>query len=84
MEANKDSNMGSNMESSRESNMESNKVSNRDFNKGSNKESITSWMQAQRQTLEHMFSDHECLVSFKCLVLFEICNTISFPRGDPK
>ena len=64
MEANKDSNIGSNRESSRESNKES----NRDFNKGSNKESITSWMQAQRQTLEHMFSDHECLVSFKCLV----------------
>ena len=72
MEANKDSNMGSNRESNRdfnkESNMESNKESSRDFNKGSNKESITSWMQAQRQTLEHMFSDHKCLVRFKCLV----------------
>ena len=51
-----------------EANKESNMGSNRDFNKGSNKESITSWMQAQRQTLEHMFSDHECLVRFKCLV----------------
>merc|ERR1719341_543188 len=35
--------------------MESNRVSN--------KGSITSLMQDPRQTLEHMFSDQECLVS---------------------
>ena len=64
MESNREYSRESNRESSRGSNMEPNRV----FNNGSNKESITSWMQAQRQTLEHMFSDHECLVRFKCLV----------------